>query len=443
MDYETGIAGKLLLVLGGTYASYDVLRTAKNLGLRTIVVGEQVSEDVARAADETAHISTIDHEALKALVSEKSIDGVFCGPSEFNIRNMIKLCEASGLPCYTDMETWNRCADKDSFKRFCLAHGVDTPREWQVNEETSTEELASVEYPVIVKPVDGSSSYGITVCEGPEDVRKACKLARATSPTGRIVVESYISNESVGPEIFSVRYLISDGEPIPYLMFDTYVVDTKSRNLSSALTVFPSYQADYYMRTMDTNVREMLRDMGLKNGTAFIQGLHSNGRIFLHEMGYRLSGGMIFKLTEPLMGINDMRMMVRYAVKGEGFLTEDERSRVDVGGHGKSALQLMVPLVPGKITSIRGLDEVKSNPLVTDFIQYYHTGDEVSNKVVGTLGQHFGRFTLIGEDKESLLIAAKWVDETLSIEDESSRRLNARPFDFTRAGLSPVKESSY
>ena len=36
-------------------------------------------------------ISTTDMDGLMHLIRDKSIDGVFCGPSEFNILNTIKL----------------------------------------------------------------------------------------------------------------------------------------------------------------------------------------------------------------------------------------------------------------------------------------------------------------------------------------------------------------
>ncbi|MBO5364236.1 MAG: ATP-grasp domain-containing protein [Clostridia bacterium] len=287
-----GVEGKRLLVLGGTSATLDLVRNAKEMGIYTIVTDYLEGGVAKEIADETAMVSTADLEGLEVLVKERKVDGVFCGPSEFNIRNLIRLCERTGLPCYTNMELWDRCANKDEFKQYCIDNGVDCPRQFYVDENSTEEELEAVDYPVIVKPVDGHSSNGISVATDKTMIREACRFAMEHSQCKRIVVEKYIEN---GGELFGARYFLKDGEPYPYLLMDTYVADpVEKRSLISHFTYAPSKYSDYYMKNMDQQVRQMLKNMGLKNGTAFFQALPCNGKIYFHEMGYRLSGGMLF-----------------------------------------------------------------------------------------------------------------------------------------------------
>lgn len=423
------IKGKKLLILGGTSASLDLVKNAKAMGIYTVVTDDNETGVAKEIADETARVSTTDIDGLVALIKERNIDGAFCGPSEFNIRNLIRLCEKAGLPCYTDMETWDHCANKDVFKKYCIDYGVDCPREFFVDENSDEAALDAVDYPVIVKPVDGSSSAGISTCMDKSTLREACRFARAASKSGRIVVEKYIDN---GGEIFGVRYLLQDGEAYPYLLIDTYVVDPITRkSLISGMTFTPSKYSDYYMQHMDAPVRRMLKGMGLKNGTAFFQALPYNGKIYIHEMGYRLSGGMIFKLTEPLMGINDMRMMIRCALGGP-MCTEADVAKLDITCRGKFGGQLMVPLTEGTIARVEGLEEAKSVAAVSDFIQYHYEGETITKKLIGTLGQHFGRFTFIADSAEEIYNAIKEIQKVLAVYDTDGNRLNAYPFDLTR-----------
>lgn len=133
---------------------------------------------------------------------------------------------------------------------------------------------------------------------------KAYNLALAESACKHVIIEQYIDN---GGSIFSFRYILDNGKYYPYLAFDTYIVDPIERKyLISAFTYFPSRHIDTFKNTLDANVRRMFADMGLKNGVAFIQAIPYKGKIYCHEMGYRLSGGMIYKITKSLMGINDM-----------------------------------------------------------------------------------------------------------------------------------------
>lgn len=424
------IKGKRLLILGGTAATLDVTKNAKELGAYTIVTDYLEGGVAKEIADETASVSTTDIEGLKALIKEREVDGVFCGPSEFNIRNLIKLCEETGLRCYTDMETWDHCANKDVFKKYCVDFGVDCPREFFVDESSADNELEAVDFPVIVKPVDGHSSNGISVCLDKSTLRAACRYARECSKSGRIIVEKYIDN---GGELFGARYIIDNGEAYPYLLIDTYVADpVGKKSLISHCTYTPSKYSNYYMKNMDAQVRAMLKGMGLKNGTAFFQALPYDGKIYFHEMGYRLSGGMLFKFTQPLMGINDMKMMIRFALGGE-MCTAEEKAKLDIRCGGKVGVQLNVPLSAGTIGSIDGLEKLKALPCVVDFIQYYKVGDTVKESVIGTLGQHFGRFTMIANDINELQNAILTINKALSVRDPNGKELNEMKFDINRA----------
>lgn len=424
------VKGKRLLVLGGTTATLDLVKNAKEMGVYVIVTDNLNGGVTKEIADECANVSTTDLEALAELIAERKIDGVFCGPSEFNVRNLIRLCEKTGLPCYTNMEVWDRCANKDEFKQYCIKNGVDCPKEFFVDENSTEEELDKVDYPVIVKPVDGSSSNGISVCMDKSTIREACRFAMENSKCKRIVVEKYIDN---GGELFGARYIIRNGEVYPYFLMDTYIADPKERkSLISHFTYAPSKYSDYYMKNMDIQVRNMIKDLGIKNGTAFFQALPYDGKIYFHEMGYRLSGGMLFKLTYPLMGVNDMKMMIRYAL-GEAMCDENEIIKFDIKCGNRIGAQINVPLSVGEIASIEGLEDLKSISCVADFIQYYHVGDSVLQKHIGTLGQHFGRFTLIADDEKTIFDAVNRISNELVVKSVEGKVMNSMLFDVNRA----------
>lgn len=423
------LKGKKLLILGGTSASYDLVRNAKEMGIYTIVTDPNETSVSKEIADETAFVSTADIDGIVALAKEKAVDGIFCGPSEFNLRNVIKACEKSGLPCYTTMDVWDRCANKDEFKEYCRKYGVDCTPEYDITRDTPKSELEKIDYPIIIKPVDGCSSAGITVCNNADEVAPALEKAYAASKKGKIIAEKYIQNDG---EIFSVRYMLRDGEAYPYFMMDTYVADPIHRtSLISGYTHAPSKYAKYYMENMDQSVRRMLKGMGLRNGSAFIQSLPCDGKIYFHEMGYRLSGGMIFKLTEPLTNVHDMKMMLRFAVGGDS-ITEEEAAKIDLECHGKIGGQLMIPLNAGTIGRVEGVEEIKNHPAVVNYLQYYNVGDTVEKRVIGTLGQHFGRITFIVDSPEQEMEAINFFQNTVRVYDTDGNRMNNLQFDVKR-----------
>lgn len=421
--------GKRLLILGGTSASYDLVRNAKEMGIYTIVTDPNETGVSKEIADETALVSTADIDGIVALAKERNADGIFCGPSEFNLRNVIRACAEAGLPCYTTMDVWDNCANKDVFKSYCREYGVDCTPEYNVTRDTTREELEKIPYPIILKPVDGCSSAGITVCNCADEVPAALEKAYAASKSGKIIAEKYIQNDG---ELFSVRYMLRDGEAYPYFMMDTYVADPIHRtSLISGYTHAPSKYAAYYLEHMDKDVRRMLKGMGLRNGSAFIQSLPCDGKIYFHEMGYRLSGGMIFKLTEPLTHVHDMKMMLRFAVGG-GSITEEEAAGIDLSCGGRIGGQLMMPLDVGTIGRIEGVEEIKKHPAVVDYLQYYREGDTIEPRVIGTLGQHFGRITFIVDSHEEEVALIRYFQNTVRVYNTDGKRLNNLQFDVSR-----------
>lgn len=418
-----------LLILGGTSASLDIVKTAKSLGFHTIVTDMDEGGPAKDIADETLQISTIDHDALEKYIQANSVDGIFCGPSEFNLKNVIDLCDKVGIRCYATPEQWEICSNKETFKRYCMANGVPTAPEYNIDDFTNPDIEKTIEYPLIVKPVDGCSSKGVTICYNKDDILKAYDYAMSWSTSKRVVIEKYIDN---GGSIFSFRYLIKDGEYYPYLMFDTYIADPVNKKyLISSFTYYPSDLTESFFRDIDKPVRRMFKDMGLKNGTAFIQSIPCDGKIYCHEMGFRLSGGMIFKITEPVIGINDMKMMVRYAGGGE-MITDEELGKLSGVKTDKVMAQLMIPLDCGTIDKIYGLDDILNWEGVTDFLQYYHEGDTMKEGYMGTLMQLFGRFTLKADNKQAMIELVDKIEQTLRITDAEGKDLHTMKFDTKR-----------
>ena len=409
------LRGKRLLILGGTHASLDAVRTAQGMGIHVTVTDEAPTEArvAKQIADATAQISTDDIEALSAFVLKEKIDGVFCGPSEFNIKNTVRLCASASLPCYATEELWNRCSDKTEMKRYCEKNGVAVAEKYPLSLFDAEGADADVKYPVAVKPADGCSSKGITVCYSREEVAAAVEKAKSISASGRAFAERYIDN---GGRLFNIRYLISDGEAYPYLALDTYIADpVNKKRLISALSRYPSELESEYMQKSDGAVHRMLRDMGLRNGTVFLQMLPLDGEFYCMDMGYRLSGGLFYKLTEPLMGINDMKMMIRYALGGK-MCTEAEIERIG----NKKALrfaQLTTPIEAGTISKVEGMDRVRADKAVIDCLQYYREGDTVPESVIGTLGQHFSRISMIADTEEELNAAIIRIQNYIKITD--------------------------
>ncbi|MBQ3431215.1 MAG: ATP-grasp domain-containing protein [Clostridia bacterium] len=422
--------GKRLLVLGGGHASLPIVRIAKEEGAYVIVTDYLKSGVAKEIADEALVVSTADIDALAEIVKEKKIDGVFSGPSEFNIVNVMKLCKKTGLPFYATGEQWDICSDKALFKQMCRDSGVPCVPEYHVTQEFLKEDLETIKYPVIVKPVDSSSSRGITVVQSKEELIPAYQEALSFSKKGHVIVEKYINNDFV----FSVKYVAYNGEIQLLLTSDSYIVDPIGRTaLIANVTVFPSKLYKQYIQTVDPAVKKMFKTLGIQNGAFFMQALvnQEDGNIYFHEMGLRLSGGYTYTVTEPVTGISDAKMMIRYAL-GLGLSSPEEIERIDPTLKGQFAVSVCVPLKPGVIAHIEGVEACRSNLNMVGFLQYYHEGDEITTSKVGTIDQHFCRIKLLCHDYTEIEKSINFIMENIKVIDVNGKDMLFKRFDTTR-----------
>lgn len=419
---------KRLLVLGGGAAALDVVLEAKKLGYYVIATDYLQGGAAKEKADKSYQISTADIEELKKLIEKEKIDGVFCGPSEFNIINVMKLCKASGLRFYASEEQWDTCANKSSYKQMCNTFKVPCAPEFDIADR------ANIKYPVIVKPVDGNSSRGITVCSKEDELEDAYTRALKASESKKALVEKFVESEGIG---FNVRYIANKGEIYLVLTGDTYTVAEKEKEgLINAVGIYPSKYTQYYIENIDENVKRMFKAEKIENATFFMQALVED-EIYFHEMGLRLSGGLLYKLVEPLTGVNDMKMMIRYAVEGE-FATQEEIQKIDPYMGGKKACIFNIPLKVGTIAEIDGIQKIKDSIQLEALNTYYKIGDEIKPQYIGTIQQHFGRFKFIADSEEEIIEKIDFIQRNLDIKDMDGKDMIYKYFDTAR-----IKKAGY
>lgn len=420
---------KRLLVLGGGDAALNVVLEAQKQGMYTIATDNLPTGTAKEQADKSYGISTTDIEKLKELVQDEQIDGVFSGPSEFNIKNVMRLCEETGLNFYATREQWDICSNKYTFKQLCQKFNVPSVKDYQYGKEKI------IEFPVIVKPVDGHSSRGISVCNNQIELDEAYKKALSFSDSKQVIVEKYIESAGVG---FNVRYIAHKGKLHLVLTGDTYTVDSdKGTALINGVGIYPSRFTKYYIDNIDEKVKKMFEFIGIDHASLFMQAIIEDD-IYFHEMGLRLSGGLLYKLVEPITDINDMKMMLRYAV-GEDFTSEPEIRKIDPYLSGKQACILNIPLKAGTIKKISGIEKIKENVTLQAFEQYYHDGDIVKPEFIGTIQQHMGRFKFVADSMEEIIEKIDYIQKNIIVENNEGEDMIYKYFDIKRLVNNKIK----
>ena len=400
------LTGKKLLVLGGSSSNVQLVRFAQSMGAYVYVADNQDNRPGKRIADRPVMISTDDYDSLSAFIMKEHIDGVATGAGEWNVVNAMRLSRIAGLPYYATEELWGICQDKRHFKSCCKRFNVPTVPDFSL-----TNLPGAADCPVIVKPVDGCSSRGINICHNFEDLKIAIDAVRRISDSEDLIIEKYITNGGV---TIDAKYVVVDGVFYLEAIGERYVLNN---GLITAISFYPSKYYDLFVRQVHPFVKPMFEALGYRNGVFFFQAIPEGDRIYVYEMGLRVSGGMIYNMTEACGCNNAMKMLIYHSLTGK-MCEEDDLRMIDPLFHGKKATTIALPLRLGTISSVYGIDDIRRQKDVVDVTVYYGCGHKCIPDHLNTLDQLFARVMIVSDTEEELVSALQMVRNSVSVRNE-------------------------
>ncbi len=413
--------GKRLLELGTNVGSVELVQYARSEGAYVIVTDYLPTERSAakQYADETAMVSTTDVEAVYQLAAEKRVDAIFCGVSEVHLQVVNQVAERLHLNCYFTAEQWHVLNQKAEFRKICVKHGLDVPQEYELSKTPTREELDRVRYPVIVKSVDRASGIGIHICRNEAELLEGYKDALEQSYAHEALVEQYV----VGTE-FSAAYTVVDGVCRMSSMGDKILRAQEGLLPLPEAYIYPSRNLERYRAAADKKVRAIIRDVGLKNGTVFFQGIADADRLVFFEAVLRMGGTALFRFISRINGINILHALTNYAITGR---MDADVTLEDANLKGKKCCLLSLLNGGGTIGTIRGVEEAIKTEGVFEWELRYREGAVIPRS--GTLKQSHIRFFVARDSAGELAESIQTIQSLVSVLDTDGNNMLLPPFD--------------
>ncbi|MBR3996355.1 MAG: hypothetical protein IKI97_13905 [Clostridia bacterium] len=414
------LKGKKLLVIGGAFQHCKVVEAAHEMGVEVYVVDFLKDEDspAKQIADHSMLVDVKNVAEMKKICTEEKIDGAIALCLDVCQRPYQQLCEEMGYPCFGNYEQYNVLTDKTAFKKCCIENGVDVIPEYAAELfRNNSDETCDVEYPVLVKPCDSRGSRGSKVCYNYNEVLSAIEEAKKESSNGQVLIEKYMGNKND----ICISYVVINGK-----VYLTRVGDRKLGRIEdkmervSMMGMAPSVYTEMYVNNVNEKVAKMLKNIGLKNAPAFMQGFVDGDTVRFYDPGLRYPGAEYERMYERVHGVSLVKPLIEFALTGE---ISDE-TVIPVDGYlqkGKKTPYLLVSVRPGKISRIWGEDEVRNHPAVVSMSTKYKAGDEVGEHY--NVNQRFCEIDLVCEDTEDLKNTISWIYDTLIIEDENGENM--------------------
>lgn len=356
---------KQLLMLGGGFLQTFVIKKAKELGLYVHVLDANPQAMGFAFADTHAVINIVDEEACLLYARQHHIDGVLTAATDFSVLAMSRIATEMDLPGI-NYDSAKMIKNKAAVRK-CLfeAKADDTGYSYEI---TTKEEIASVlpkiQFPIMMKPVDGSGSRGASRVDKAEDFEKACEYAMNGSITHRAVAEPFIVGKEYGVESF-----VDNGE--------VHVLSVMQKDMTE-----PPYYAELghaipsgLPKAIDDKIMSCVHKaivaLGVNHGSVNMDLLLSeDNSVHIVDVGARMGGNLIGSHIIPIgTGIDYMGNMIKAAV-GDKTDWTPKRELTPV------ATKLLA-LRPGCVKTLPDFVEIEVENRVT-IEHHLHVGDKIT-----------------------------------------------------------------
>ena len=310
MNYPE-LRGKRLLVLGGNSWKNAIKKFAEENGIIIVCAGNNPNANLNEIADEYYNVNSIDHNLMKKLIVDKKIDGIYLGGNEIVISHACVYVNEMGLPCYCKKEQWDSLQNKEMFKKHCIA--VDLPVVPQIFYNPENICLPENAFPVITKPVDGCGSNGFSICYNNDELKQGYLRASQSSESGKVLIERYVKNKGN-----VVYYTVTNGKIIFSSLSEKYPVKfEKYGTFVGGLFVYESSYVDEFRKKFEDKIQLLIKNMGITEGTFWIEVFHDGDEYYFNEAGYRYGGSASIYPIDYLHNINQVASDIYYALTGE------------------------------------------------------------------------------------------------------------------------------
>lgn len=404
---------KVLILGGKPIGSVEITQRLKERGAYTIVTDFlEPSESFAKQiADEAWMESTANVDKLAELIKRNNITGITTGVHEFNINRMLDLSEKLSIPCFCTRDTWKYCDNKSDFKALCRENDIPIANTHSLREVSeSNRDL----FPLIVKPVDSSSSKGFHICNNIDELQEYYAKAKGISPSGTVLIEDYIPYDTV-----IIHYTMVNGKCIYSGISDKISVRFKNTGASvMGIQTFPSKGEKEYLADIDKKAQQMFENADFKEGPIWVEAFYDGKDKFIfNEMGYRFGGSLTYYPVKYFSGINQLDLMLDCSL---GISHKDfkipAKPEVD-----KKYCILPIHIKPGKITETIGMDTVLNNPDIHTFVPVHFEGEEI--KDWGSAQQVYAYIHILYKDKQDLRNSVEFIFDNLKVLDENGENM--------------------
>ncbi|MCR5612108.1 ATP-grasp domain-containing protein [Treponema sp.] len=431
------MSSKSILILGAGLMQKPAIESAKSLGLKVFVIDANPNAVCVPLADEFKQIDLKAREKIAEyaveLKQKENLVSIFTAGTDFSA-SVSYASEKTGLLSHS-FEAALNASDKSRMRSCFKKENVPSPDFVTINKSQICESLThdfvtSLQYPLVVKPVDNMGARGCRMIRNKSELLFSIEDAVRNSRSGNCILEDYME----GPE-FSIDALIYDGTMTitgfadRHIYFPPYFIET-GHTMPTAIS------GSQYNELIQTFARGAYA-LGLTRGAAKADIKYTKDGPMVGEIAARLSGGYMSGWTFPYSSdLNLTKAAIQIACGDAPSELESMRKSLEIDAPYKmynvpsvkcSAERAWIS-IPGVVKKIYGLDSCGvaagdsciEGSEVRDILPRVKEGDKVvfpRNNV-----EKCGNVIAVAKTRDAAVLTAENFIKNITLELESGNK---------------------
>ena len=306
---------KTLLILGAGLDQLFMIRTAKSMGLNTLVFDWDPNAPGFKEADYYACVSTRDlNNMIKEINNFLNNIGQINGVSTMgsDIPHMVSaLSKYLGTPSVSERSAkW--ATNKYEMKNRFTKYGVRTPFYKLIKTSQEAKNLFNeLKCPIILKPLDQAGSRGVSLVRFEDEIEYLFENAFNNSGTKSVLLEKFL----IGPQISTESILINGDIHTPGFSDRNYdQLDNFLPHIMENGGWVPSVFEDR-KKIVEDELKKAAESLEIRNGVVKGDVVMHNDKPYIIEIAARLSGGDFCEGLVPYgIGVNYVEEIIRQAI---------------------------------------------------------------------------------------------------------------------------------